>query len=142
MRKFDDPVQQQPSRACHQGGDEAGHYQQVWDVVRLSVFDFPSADKQVKSQIVDPSGQEQLRQERASLEALLERSDPAPAELGAAYGRMGQLYYLGGPHPALSVIWAALAGGRLLVSVLLLKIKAQWIWLTLPMLGCREFENG
>jgi len=35
---------------------------------------------------------------------------------------------------ALSVFWAALAGGRLLISVMLLKIRAQWIWLALPML--------
>jgi fucose permease len=40
---------------------------------------------------------------------------------------------------ALSVFWAALAGGRLLVSVLLLKIKAQWIWLTLPILMISTF---
>jgi fucose permease len=40
---------------------------------------------------------------------------------------------------ALSVFWAALAGGRLLVSVLLLKIKAQWIWLVLPILMIGTF---
>ena len=40
---------------------------------------------------------------------------------------------------ALSVFWAAIAGGRLLVSVLLLKIRAQWIWLTLPILMISVF---
>ena len=40
---------------------------------------------------------------------------------------------------ALSVFWAAIAGGRLLVSVLLLKIRAQWIWLTLPILMISTF---
>lgn len=35
---------------------------------------------------------------------------------------------------ALSGFWAMIAGGRLLVSVLLLKIKAEWIWLLLPLL--------
>ena len=33
---------------------------------------------------------------------------------------------------ALAIFWAMLAAGRLLVSVLLLKINAAWIWLTLP----------
>jgi len=35
---------------------------------------------------------------------------------------------------ALSGFWAMIAGGRLLVSLLLLKIKAEWIWLLLPLL--------
>jgi fucose permease len=35
---------------------------------------------------------------------------------------------------ALAVFWAMLAAGRLLVSVLLLKINAAWIWLTLPLM--------
>jgi fucose permease len=35
---------------------------------------------------------------------------------------------------ALAIFWAMLAAGRLLVSVLLLKINAAWIWLTLPLL--------
>jgi fucose permease len=35
---------------------------------------------------------------------------------------------------ALAVFWAMLAAGRLLVSVLLLKINAAWIWLTLPLI--------
>jgi fucose permease len=35
---------------------------------------------------------------------------------------------------ALAIFWAMLAAGRLLVSVLLLKINAAWIWLTLPLM--------
>lgn len=35
---------------------------------------------------------------------------------------------------ALAVFWAMLAAGRLLVSVLLLRINAAWIWLTLPLM--------
>jgi fucose permease len=35
---------------------------------------------------------------------------------------------------ALAIFWAMLAAGRLLVSVLLLKMNAAWIWLTLPLL--------
>ncbi len=35
---------------------------------------------------------------------------------------------------ALAVFWAMLAAGRLLVSVLLLKINAAWIWLSLPLM--------
>jgi fucose permease len=35
---------------------------------------------------------------------------------------------------ALAIFWAMLAAGRLLVSFLLLKINAAWIWLTLPLM--------
>lgn len=35
---------------------------------------------------------------------------------------------------ALAIFWAMLAAGRLLISVLLLKINAAWIWLTLPLM--------
>jgi fucose permease len=35
---------------------------------------------------------------------------------------------------ALAIFWAMLAAGRLLVSVLLLKVNAAWIWLTLPLM--------
>jgi len=40
---------------------------------------------------------------------------------------------------ALSIFWAMIAGGRLLVSVLLLKIRAEWIWLILPLLMVSAF---
>jgi predicted MFS family arabinose efflux permease len=35
---------------------------------------------------------------------------------------------------ALAIFWAMLAAGRLMVSVLLLKINAAWIWPTLPLM--------
>ena len=35
---------------------------------------------------------------------------------------------------ALAIFWAMLAAGRLLISVLLLKINAAWIWPTLPLM--------
>jgi fucose permease len=40
---------------------------------------------------------------------------------------------------ALSLFWATMAAGRLLVSFLLLKIPAQWIWLVLPLLMVSVF---
>lgn len=40
---------------------------------------------------------------------------------------------------ALSVFWAAMAGGRLLVSALVLRVPAQRIWMTLPLLMISAF---
>ena len=40
---------------------------------------------------------------------------------------------------ALSVFWAMIAGGRLLVSALLLKVRAEWIWLALPLMMATSF---
>lgn len=40
---------------------------------------------------------------------------------------------------ALAVFWAAIAGGRLLASVVLLKVEAEWLWLALPLMMILAF---